>query len=298
MSAPCAAMKALPHTSRSIARRAHAALAHLIDDMDRGLGRAPRSTAARNLATRTRSKMQTTPRRCCSGPAPCSAPALARGASTSSWRGVHHPLPLLGSCAQQQQQQPWEQQRACSTSAAIGAPCAAARHPACGLQPAPPQRDGVPSSWSSSRSCCRAPAGARGPPRSAVTAGAQASGAQWPAATPGASSPQAPLPQQLPGGEQPHGITRSQQRANFGELQSLIAAIPFRRLSIWAAMAFLAYQLSDFFGVSARAAEDLHARPNNCACVRVRVRLIRSRSKGHRPACTPACVRALHACRS
>jgi hypothetical protein len=34
------------------------------------------------------------------------------------------------------------------------------------------------------------------------------------------------------------------------ELQRLISHIPFRRLAVWGFVVFLAYQLSDFFGVS------------------------------------------------
>lgn len=38
-----------------------------------------------------------------------------------------------------------------------------------------------------------------------------------------------------------------------GDLQSLIQAIPFKRLAIWLFVAAVMYKLSDFFGVSGRA---------------------------------------------
>lgn len=44
--------------------------------------------------------------------------------------------------------------------------------------------------------------------------------------------------------------TGSYEETGQGDLQKLIAMIPFRKLAIWGFIVLLAYQLSDFFGVS------------------------------------------------
>ncbi len=55
-----------------------------------------------------------------------------------------------------------------------------------------------------------------------------------------------------------------------GDLQRMIAQIPFRRLTIWGVVGFVAYQLSDFFGVREQ---------GRCVCVCVCV-------------CVSVCVRS------
>lgn len=81
-----------------------------------------------------------------------------------------------------------------------------------------------------------------------------------PSAPTGEPSSQAHAAGSASAGQPQYGEFRAPQ-----ELQSLVNAIPFRRLAIWLFVGLVAWQLSDFFGVRGAAWEGVSA---PCSCTR------------------------------